>query len=959
MSANGVYAYSPVSTFPTSTLNATNYGVDVLFQPTAPGQVTGVSATAGHVSAVVTWSPPAGGGATRYVVTPYIGATAQTPTTVSGSPPATTTTITGLQQGTAYTFTVQAANANGSGPVSAQSNSVTPVAPAAPDAPTAVSADPASGQAVVHWTTPNANGSPITGYTVTPFIGLTAQTPVQVTNGSASSTTVTALTNGTSYTFNVAATNAIGTGPASTSSSGVTPDNTIFDFATPSTVDSGDTAAAVLGVKFTADTSGKITGIRFYKASTNTGTHIGTLWTASGQQLASATFTSESASGWQTVLFSTPVSVNASTTYVASYFAPNGHYSYNPSALNAAIDNPPLHSVANSISADGVYAISTSNTFPSSSFNAANYWVDVLFDRTAPGQPTGVAATADFNSAKVTWSAPATGGVSAYTVTPYIGATAQAPTQINDGSATSATIAGLASGTAYTFTVQASNGSGSGPASAPSNAVTPLAPSAPDAPTSVSASPATGQASVHWTAPAANGSPITGYTITPFIGSSAQTSMQVANGSATSATVTGLTNGTSYTFRVSATNGVGTGAGSAASSTVTPEDTIFDFAGPANPDSGDNSSAEASASSSRLRRTATSSASGSTRLWRTPEPTSAASGPPAASALARLRSQAKQHQGGRRSCSRAPSRSAPEQRTLPATSTLTATTRTRRHSSVRPSTARRYTRSPTAPAVTACTRSAPPAPSRRTASTPRTTGSTSSWRRAPEVTMPTRLKRSQSGIRLSAVTSIVAVSLAALTACGGSSTRTTTTTKEAHATPAQSNADIGAASGQTPAAGNFGHRRSSEGTIRAQTPPHAPRVQQARQTPGSTNDEKSPSGARQLNPCQLVSVHEAESITGGMIVNRVEAPLGPTCIYTLSTSKAPITMAVQSQSFSQVTRNLAKRQSVKLRGHQAYCGNLGAQMLWVSLGKGKLLHVTAPCSVAQRFAALALNRLAA
>ena len=117
-------------------------------------------------------------------------------------------------------------------------------------------------------------------------------------------------------------------------------ENTIFDFATPATVDSSDPASVNLGVKFTADTSGQVLGVRFYKASTNTGAHIGTLWSVNGAQLATATFTDETASGWQTVLFSSPVSITAGTTYVASYFAPNGHYSLTAGGFSAAVDNP-------------------------------------------------------------------------------------------------------------------------------------------------------------------------------------------------------------------------------------------------------------------------------------------------------------------------------------------------------------------------------------------------------------------------------------------------------------------------------------------------------------------------------------------------------------------------------------------------------------------------------------------
>ena len=102
------------------------------------------------------------------------------------------------------------------------------------------------------------------------------------------SATVTGLTNGTAYTFTVKATNATGTGPASTASGAVTPEDTIFDFTAPAAATSTPaTASSVeLGVKFTSDSTGAITGIRFYKAATNTGTHIGSLWTAGGTLLA-------------------------------------------------------------------------------------------------------------------------------------------------------------------------------------------------------------------------------------------------------------------------------------------------------------------------------------------------------------------------------------------------------------------------------------------------------------------------------------------------------------------------------------------------------------------------------------------------------------------------------------------------------------------------------------------------
>jgi Domain of unknown function (DUF4082)/Fibronectin type III domain/Mo-co oxidoreductase dimerisation domain len=593
---NGVFTYGSTSAFPTSSSDATNYWVDPIYgavvPQSPPGQVTNVTATAGFASATVSWSAPTTGGpVSTYTITPYIGSSAQTPTTVSGS--TTSTTINGLTQGTSYTFTVQASNSGGPGPVSSPSNAVTPTGPAAPSAPQNVTASPATSQALVSWGAPaNNGGSSVTGYTVTPYIGSTAQTPVQANNGSATSATVAGLTNGTAYTFTVKATNSNGTGPESAPSSAVTPQNTIFDFTAPAAgnVDSGDSSSVELGVKVKADAGGQITGIRFYKAATNTGTHVGSLWTAGGQLLASATFSGETASGWQQIYFSSPVNITAGTTYVAGYYAPNGHYSGTQTQLNTAVDNAPLHTIANATSANGVYAYGGSSTFPSSSYNATNYWVDVMLaPPSAPGQVTNVTATAGNASASVSWSAPSSGGtVSSYTVTPYIGSSAQTPTTVS-GSTTSTTITGLTPGTSYTFTVQASNSTGAGPASSPSNAVTPTGAGTPSAPQNVTASPATSQALVSWTAPASNGgSSITGYTITPYIGSTAQTSTQ-ASASATSATVTGLTNGTAYTFKVTATNTIGTGPASAPSSAVTPADTILDFTAPTagNVDSGD------------------------------------------------------------------------------------------------------------------------------------------------------------------------------------------------------------------------------------------------------------------------------------------------------------------------------------------------------------------------------------
>jgi hypothetical protein len=141
-----------------------------------------------------------------------------------------------------------------------------------------------------------------------------------------------------------------------------------------------DASSTEVGVKFSTDTAGTITGIRFYKGSLNTGTHVGSLWSSSGTLLASATFAGESASGWQQVNFSSPVAVTANTTYVASYFTSSGHYSVTQAYFTSAYINGPLTAPASTDSGgNGVYSTGASNTFPTSTYQSTNYWVDVVF----------------------------------------------------------------------------------------------------------------------------------------------------------------------------------------------------------------------------------------------------------------------------------------------------------------------------------------------------------------------------------------------------------------------------------------------------------------------------------------------------------------------------------------------------------------------------------------------------
>src|SRR6185312_9279873 len=177
--------------------------------------------------------------------------------------------------------------------------------------------------------------------------------------------------------------------------------------ATPAVTSANDSAAVELGVKFTSDTAGYITGIRFYKGGANTGTHIGHLWTSAGALLASATFTGETASGWEQVNFTSPVAIAANTTYVASYYAPVGGYAYTSAQFATALDNAPLHA---SSGTNGLYRYGTGGGFPTNSYNSTNYWVDVVFNTTATTSsgPTLVSASPASGASGVPVTSPIT-----------------------------------------------------------------------------------------------------------------------------------------------------------------------------------------------------------------------------------------------------------------------------------------------------------------------------------------------------------------------------------------------------------------------------------------------------------------------------------------------------------------------------------------------------------------------
>lgn len=174
---------------------------------------------------------------------------------------------------------------------------------------------------------------------------------------------------------------------------------------TPGTADvTSDGSGVTVGVEFYSDIPGEVTGVRFYKGTDNTGTHIGALWSSTGAKLASVTVSGETASGWQQANFSSPVAIAANTVYVVSYFAPDGNYAddqnYSWSTLSAA----PLHP---SGSSPGVYAYGSSNTFPNSTWNDSNYWVDLVFVSNTPATAYSISGHVTGSAAQLTLSGAA------------------------------------------------------------------------------------------------------------------------------------------------------------------------------------------------------------------------------------------------------------------------------------------------------------------------------------------------------------------------------------------------------------------------------------------------------------------------------------------------------------------------------------------------------------------------
>ena len=258
----------------------------------------------------------------------------------------------------------------------------------APTAPTGISATAASTTRVnLSWTASTDNVG-VTAYLVERCQGAGCSGFAQVGTATATSYADTGVAASLTYRYRVrardaadnrSAYSAIAT-VATPGASGCTGSSVWASTAKPSIVSDSDTASVELGMKFRSDVDGYVCGVRFYKGSLNTGTHVGSLWSSSGTRLAKATFTQETASGWQQVSFASPVAIKAGTVYVVSYLAPKGRYSADVGYFTSAgVDAAPLHALKTGVSGGNSVYLYGKGGFPTKTWSATNYWVDVVF----------------------------------------------------------------------------------------------------------------------------------------------------------------------------------------------------------------------------------------------------------------------------------------------------------------------------------------------------------------------------------------------------------------------------------------------------------------------------------------------------------------------------------------------------------------------------------------------------
>ena len=534
---------------------------------TVPSAPLNLVATSGWVSTTFTWSAPetdGGSPITSYVVTATDGALC---TAVA---PLMSCSILNLIGGSNQNFSVVAINSFGS---SMASNEVSASAFDVPSRPTNANATLQNdGSIVVQWTAPSSNGSVITGYTVSSNFGDVCTAP-----GTQTSCTFSGLTKGNGYSFTVVASNGAGDSLSSAATSTVV-DANVPDAPNNLVVDAGDQTALVSWA-VPAENGSRILS---YIVTASTGQSCETDQTSclivNLTNGTSVTFTVVAINGAGP---SAPSGASPAVTPAGAPSAPD-HFEV-VSALHGSISlrwdtasgngSSVIGYVVSDAQGRAVCSVTATSCIITGLINGTTYTYAVRSyssvgesDKsvaisarpiTVPTTPSQVSATAGASSVTIRFSQPVDDGgsiVTGYTVTDKNGSVCSV------SAATSCRFTGLANGVVDTFSVTASNAAGTSVAAVVS--ATPL--SAPNAPENVKAIALNGSALVSWDAAFANGSPISSYIV-----NTSDAKGCLAKGT-TSCLVSGLTNGTAYSFTVKAFNAVGVSNLSVASAAVTP-----------------------------------------------------------------------------------------------------------------------------------------------------------------------------------------------------------------------------------------------------------------------------------------------------------------------------------------------------------------------------------------------------
>lgn len=578
--------------------------------PRAPGAPLAPTTASGDSQVTVTWNPPADNGSpiTDYVVQYSADGSAWADVN-DGEGTATSHVVAGLLNDTPYSFRVAAANAVGLGDFSPASAPVFPGVsggvPSAPSAPVVAAGDDSVS---LSWTPGPDNGSAVTDFLVQVSSDSSNWTTFADGVSIAPSALVTGLSNGTSYVFRVAAVNALGAGAYSALSSAVTPRTTpSAPFGLLTTAGDGQvslswTAASDGGspiVDYVIDRSndGGVTwaeesdGVSTLTSMVVSGLTNGTPYvfrvsavngagrgyssapsaatTPSGRPLAPAAPSGVSRDRRVSLSWAAPADGGSPVVdYVVQYSATSGATWL---TFPDAVSTEESTDVTGLINGTGyVFRVAGVNSNGQGDFSASS--TTVIPRSTVPDAPLAPIATAGSTSVALTWTAPATGG-SAITdyVVQFRRSSITSWTTFSDGirTATTTIVSGLSNGVEYVFRVAARNAVGTGAFSADSHSATPrTVPSAPPTPRGTAGDR---RVTLTWTAPATGGAPITGYVV-QYRKSTATTWLTLADGTNpnTGAVVTGLTNGTSYVFRVAAVNVAGRGAYSPTTTSVKP-----------------------------------------------------------------------------------------------------------------------------------------------------------------------------------------------------------------------------------------------------------------------------------------------------------------------------------------------------------------------------------------------------